>query len=386
MVFAWMDKCQYSNWLRRKQHGAKLLADAKHEKNPVQYTAASIRRLSERLLRRAKRQIRQSSRSCSNSPLVEDMQASDCPNFDFDDLDLESNLLKEESSNCVSKELSQDGTKDAAEKCNVHSNEHLSPPCTVNSVVVHKNVSFNADDAYNQADHIDLICDNEVSVILERGGMEKPVSTSKVLDGENKDAANAKTEQLLDVLSKDPATECKEMDAERSMTNDKGIGSIHAQDSVMGGFATKLLDNAMNEGQQCVNMGSQGNNSMASSRMDDYKIVGDEKRDEHHVAYSISDEEVIAVELNLSSLDQDVKEIQNEVKSVARSKEESSELAPKHTVTKEVEETVRSSCEEVTINDKGNNTQVGDSVFDNKDTSLSGTLGMEEAGTGIIVL
>lgn len=214
MVFAWMDKSQFSNWLRRKQHGAKLSLGAKGVKNPVQYTAETYRRSSERLLRRVRRQLRPSSRSRSKSPHKEDRQLSDCPDFDFDDLDLESNLLKEDAHCSVSKESTPYTTKDAAENCNVHSNA-LSSPSTVNNEVVHRSLSVNDDKAGKEAHHIDLLCDNEGPVLSGRGGKKEP-QTSKELDEGSKGITNTKAEQR----SSEQLNECRPIDLERTLATD----------------------------------------------------------------------------------------------------------------------------------------------------------------------
>ena len=214
MVFACMDKSQFSNWLRRKQHGAKLSLGAKGVKNPVQYTAETYRRSSERLLRRVRRQLRPSSRSRSKSPHKEERQLSDCPDFDFDDLDLESNLLKEDAHCSVSKESTPHTTKDAAEKCNVHSNA-LSSPSTVNNEVVHRSLSVNDDKAGKETHHIDLLCDNEGPVLSGRGGKKEPL-TSKELDDGSKGISNTKAEQR----SSEQLNECRPIDLERTLTTD----------------------------------------------------------------------------------------------------------------------------------------------------------------------
>lgn len=214
MVFAWMDKSQFSNWLRRKQHGAKLSLGAKGAKNPVQYTAETYRRSSERLLRRVRRQLRPSSRSRSKSPHKEERQLSDCPDFDFDDLDLESNLLKEDAHCSVSKESTPHTTKDAAEKSAVHSNA-LSSPSTVNNEVVHRSLSVNDDKAGTEAHHIDLLCDNEGPVLSGRGGKKEPL-ISKELDDGSKGITNTKAEQR----SSEQLNECRPIDLERTLATD----------------------------------------------------------------------------------------------------------------------------------------------------------------------
>lgn len=226
MVFAWMDKSQFSNWLRRKQHGAKLSLGAKGVKNPVQYTVETYRRSSERLLRRVRRQLRPSSRSRSKSPHKEERQLSDCPDFDFDDLDLESNLLKEDAHCSVSKESTPHTTKDAAENCNVHSNA-LSSPCTVNNEVVHRSLSFNDDKAGKEAHHIDLLCDNEGPVLSGRGGKKEPL-TSKELDEGSKGITNTKAEQR----SSEQLNECRPIDLERTLATDGAVSKADHTDVI----------------------------------------------------------------------------------------------------------------------------------------------------------
>ena len=218
MVFAWMDKSQFSKWLCRKQHGAKLSLGAKGVKNPVQYTAETYRRSSERLFRRVKRQLRPSSRSRSKSPHQEERQLSDCPDFDFDDLDLESNLPKEDAHCSVSKESTPHTTKDAAEKCNVHSNG-LSSPCTVSNEVVHRSLSVNDDKAGKEAHHIDLLCDNKGPVLSGRGGKKEPL-TSKELDEGSKGTISTKAEQL----SSEQLNKCRPIDLERTLAKDGAAG------------------------------------------------------------------------------------------------------------------------------------------------------------------
>lgn len=226
MVFAWMDKSQFSNWLHRKQHGAKLSLGAKGVKNPVQYTAETYRRSSERLFRRVKRQLRPSSGSRSKSPHKEERQLSDCPDFDFDDLDLESNLLKEDAHCSVSKESTPHTTKDAAEKCNVHSNS-LSSPCTVNNEVVHRSLSVNDDKAGKEAHHIDLLCDNERPVLSGRGGKKEPL-TSEGLDEGSKGTTSTKAEQL----SSEQLNECRPIDLERTLAPDGAAGKADHTDVI----------------------------------------------------------------------------------------------------------------------------------------------------------
>ena len=226
MVFAWMDKSQFSNWLRRKQHGAKLSLGAKGVKNPVQYTVETYRRSSERLLRRVRRQLRPSSRSRSKSPHKEERQLSDCPDFDFDDLDLESNLLKEDAHCSVSKESTPHTTKDATENCNVHSNA-LSSPCTVNNEVVHRSLSFNDDKAGKEAHHIDLLCDNEGPVLSGRGGKKEPL-TSKELDEGSKGITNTKAEQR----SSEQLNECRPIDLERTLATDGAVSKADHTDVI----------------------------------------------------------------------------------------------------------------------------------------------------------
>ena len=220
MVFARMDKSQFSNWLRRKQHGAKLSLGAKGVKNPVQYTAETYRRSSERLLRRVKRQLRPLSRGRSESPHKEERQLSDCPDFDFDDLDPESNLLKEGADCSVSTESTPHITKDAAEKCNVHSHS-LSSPCTVNTQVVHRSLSVNDDKADKETHHIDLLCDNEGPVLLERGG-------KKELGEGSKGTISTKAEQL----SREQLNQCRPIDLERTLANDGAAGKADHTDVI----------------------------------------------------------------------------------------------------------------------------------------------------------
>ena len=389
MIFAWMNKYQFTNWLKRKQHGAKLAADAKGVKNSVIYTPETVRRSSERLMRRAKKQLRQRSRSSSRSPAPVDVQSSECPDFDFDDLDLESNLLKvpssqkEESDSCVLKEKPQDNTLsslvtviDDVEKCTVHSNGHPSQHCTMEDEDVHRSVDVNADDACKEAVHIDLICDKEVSAILESGEVKEPL-TCNVFD-DSKDTSNAKTEQLFDELPKEPATESNAVDVETSVTSDAEAGSICEQVLTAEASVTKLPDPVINESQPHPKLGSEGEDMLDLGR-DVGSEVGDDRNDEepkeqHPVACNnlLSEAKVNDC---VSQHDQDNQDTQNKGKGIAERGEQASVLDTKDTVTEEVEEVAESNCEGIVANSEGIVTEV---VKHGKDTSLSGGLDDKE--------
>lgn len=340
LVFAWLSKSQFTNWFRGKQHQVKLAFDRKGDRNVAQYTPETVRRSTERLLRRAKMRIRQSSCSSSKSPTSRVIPTSDCPDFDFDDLDLETNTLKvpsgqeEESHSCVSKELSLDNmlcssvnVNEAVEKCNVHSFEHPPMSCTVESEVVHKIVNFDADDACKRGD---VICDKEVTVILESAKTEREPPTSKVVHERNKDSTDRQTEQIFDVLSVESATKCKEIKVARSRK---------------------------------------------SETVDDGK---DEQPKEHHlVAYNnaLSKEKSTGGAIvSVNSHDKNAGQTQNHIKGIAEGDEQASVLATEDTVTEDADDIAQSSCEGDIAEGERNVAEVAENIRVDKNLSLSGNL------------
>ena len=117
-VFAWMNKVQLENWVRRQNHGAKLATIGTDQTCTVEITPESKRRSSERLYRRAKKRLR---RLCQSSrPCTED---ADTPEPAFDDVNAETqcesftSFHKEASSSSVSVSK-EDGN---VERCSVQS-------------------------------------------------------------------------------------------------------------------------------------------------------------------------------------------------------------------------------------------------------------------------
>lgn len=364
MVFAWMNKWQFSNWLQRKQHGAKLASGAKGEKSPDKYTPESVRRLSERLLRRVKKRIRQSSRSSSKSPV---------PDFDFDDLDLESNLQvvpfgqEEESHSCDSKNQSQDITlcslvdvNDTVENCTVHSDEHVSLLCTVESEDVHRNVQ-NATDVCKEVDSTDLVCDKEVSVILESYEAEVEPLSSKVLDEGIRDTTNSQME--CDVHSNGPKTGSEDIDVESCVTGESI--SVHGKEKVLEDSVGKLLDPPSDKMQPYLNLDCQGNDTMASG-------VEDKQIKEQILVSNgslLSEAEVTG---GASQLD-------DQIKDVARRGEQPSVLSTRDSATKDVTQITQSSTYEGSIaNNNGHASEVLENGLVDDDLSSSGMMVDEE--------
>ena len=360
MVFAWMNKWQFSNWLQRKQHGAKLASGAKGEKSPDKYTPESVRRLSERLLRRVKKRIRQSSRSSSKSPV---------PDFDFDDLDLESNLQvvpfgqEEESHSCDSKNQSQDNTlgslvdvNDTVENCTVHSDEHVSLLCTVESEDVHRNVQ-NAADVCKEVDTTDLVCDKEVSIILESYETEVEPLSSKVLDKGIRDTTNSQTE--CDLHSNEPQTGSEDIDVESCVTGESI--SVHGKEKVLEDSVGKLLDPPTDKMQPYLNLDCQGNDTG----------VEDKQIKEIWVSNGslLSEAEVTG---GASQLD-------DQIKDVARRGEQPSVLSTRDSATKDVTQITQSStCEGSIANNNGHASEVLENGLVDNDLSSSGMTVEEE--------
>ena len=243
-VFACMKKPQFENWIRRKNFAAKLAG-----KCSVVLTPEQVRRSSERWYRRVKKQLRRANHS--SRPQTEDLVTSDCVEFDFDDMDVESNSVKapsgskEQSCCSESKELQQCGSvnvNNKVERCTVHSTymEHHISPGTERSAVVHRHVNFNSVDECN-FNTDDLMCDKEVSIILKQDDMDD-VSTSYV----GNDDANSsvlgivtsklagknipvKAEQCSNGLLEDQVTLCEDDDTRTSLTSEAAVGCIKQQ-------------------------------------------------------------------------------------------------------------------------------------------------------------
>jgi len=245
-VFACMKKPQFENWIRRKNFAAKLAG-----KCNVILTPEQFRRSSERCYRRVKKQLR---RTCQSSrPQTEHLETSDCPEFDFDDIDVESSsvkgssLHKEQSCSSVSKELSQSDTVNGSnnfEIRTVHSTlmEHPASPGTERSEVVHRHMNINAVDECNdetvRVDKMDdVMCDEEVPIILKQDVVDE-VSTSKVVNDSGSVTSklagkdiSLKTEQCCDGLLEDQATMCGEGVVRTSPTSEVEVGCIKQQDA-----------------------------------------------------------------------------------------------------------------------------------------------------------
>lgn len=368
-VFAWMKKPQFENWIRRKNFGAKLAASGKCS---VVLTPEHVRRSSERLYRRVKKRLR---RACQSSrPNTEDLETSDCLEFDFDDMDVESNCVKapsghkEQSCSSVSKELPQCDTitdNNNVERCTVHSThiEHPASPGTERSEVVHKHVNINAADECSEAVHIDkmddLMCDKEVSIIFEQGVMDE-VSASNVVNVGNNDANNSvagsltselagknisvKTEQHFDVLVEDQATMCEEDDMTTSPTSEAEVGCVKQQDATKEDPVAKLLDESKR-----VHSDSEGNGDKVTDGENEHKHVSgcEEANNEQDGPSqeqcltadinSVSEAEGIrAVDLSVNAQhDQGMEETPEEVKG-DQSSEEASLMHTKDTVAEDV--------------------------------------------------
>ena len=262
-VFASMKKPQFENWIRRKNFAAKLAG-----KCSVVLTPEQVRRSTERWYRRVKKQLRRTSHS--SRPQTEDLETSDCVEFDFDDMDADSNCVKapsgnkeqncssvsKESQQCVSVNVNND-----AERCTVHSThmEHHASPGTERSEVVHRHVNFiSVDECNYDTIHIDktddLICDKEVSIILKQDETNDE-STSNV---GNNDAGSSvlgsvtsklaeknipvKAEQCCDGLVEDQVTLCKEDDMRTSSTSEVEVGCIKQKDEAKESPVAEVLD------------------------------------------------------------------------------------------------------------------------------------------------
>ncbi|XP_078369524.1 uncharacterized protein LOC144653411 isoform X2 [Oculina patagonica] len=382
-VFALMKKPQLENWIRRKNHGAKLSASGKDQKLSVVFTPESVRRSSARLYRRAKIRLR---RACqSPRPRAEDMETSDCLDFDFDDMNLESNCVKE-SCGSVSKELPQCTTNNAnnnVERLNVHSTriEHPASPGTMENEIVHRDININSNDECSEVVHAnqtdDLMCDQEVSIILETVATEE-ASTSKVVNVGNNVANDSddgsltsdltekklsvKAEQHFDVPVADQVTICEEGDTLRNPTIDGEGSSFQQQDEGKESPATKLLESNTDERHQQLNC--QDNSSKALDEDKELAHVGSfEGIDNGQYGpsteqcttadiNSVSEPQLVGgVDLSLNSDRQRTKETPTEEKENAKVREEVLLIRTKDIVAEDVQNDVTASSQAGVVRD-----------------------------------
>ena len=181
MVFACMDKRQLSNWMKRKLQCVQMTSDASEEARSISHTPEALRRSSERMLRRVKMRLRQSSRSSSKSPSLPDKGSTEHVDFDFEDVELESDAQSLETDSkqvdhdcsiCPAKEQSQDYAvssllvNDVSENSTVNSDKHPATFCTLENQDVHKNVHGLVSVVCEES-ILDKMCDEEVCNILE---------------------------------------------------------------------------------------------------------------------------------------------------------------------------------------------------------------------------
>ena len=181
MVFACMDKRQLSNWMKRKLQCVQMTSDASEEARSISHTPEALRRSSERMLRRVKMRLRQSSRSSSKSPSLPDRGSTEHIDFDFEDVELESDAQSLETDSkqvdhdcsiCPAKEQSQDYAvssllvNDVSENSTVNSDKHPATFCTLENQDVHKNVHGLVSVVCEES-ILDKMCDEEVCNILE---------------------------------------------------------------------------------------------------------------------------------------------------------------------------------------------------------------------------
>ena len=402
-TFAWMNKIQLENWVRRKNHGAKLASIGTDQKCTVEFTPESIRRSSERMYRRAKKRLR---RLCQSSrSLTEDVDAPDCLDFDFDDINTETkcgsfpSVHKEASSGCVSKEAPQDGVvknDGTVERCTVHSTlvTHSASPCTVTSEVVQKHVDFNVDDDCEDSVHPktdDLLCDKEVSVILEKGLItEVEETTSQVNDVEDDDAndgdsncstpnlegndspvdandgdSNCSTPDLegndsqdhCDVSLEDQATMCEEDGVTRSPEPEAESGSILEQDAAIKSPPAKMFDSNVGEEHRPPDIDMQDSSKDINEDdgvLHDAALEGnDATEDEQSNLFVTADINTVdeakliggvALDLN-SQHDKSTSETPLEVKEDSRNSEKASVMHTKGTITEDVVVNESTRCE-----------------------------------------
>ena len=252
-VFAWMNKVQLENWVRRQNHGAKLATIGTDQTCTVEITPESKRRSSERLYRRAKKRLR---RLCQSSrPCTED---ADTPEPAFDDVNAETqcesftSFHKEASSSSVSKE---DGN---VERCSVQSAHvnHSVSPCTPVENFAQKHIDVNVECDYSVHPKTDdLLCDKEVSIIFEKG----LVTEVEGVTGNNDDPNHPETscshvhlgkdssveeEEHDDVSLGDQGNECGRDGVQRGPVAGAESDSIHKEDAVIKIFPTKVFDSS----------------------------------------------------------------------------------------------------------------------------------------------
>lgn len=248
-VFAWMNKVQLENWVRRQNHGAKLASIGTDQTCTVEFTPESIRRSSERLYRRAKKRLR---RLCQSSrSFTEDTDALE---FDFDDMNAETKCRNVKEAISVSKE---DGN---VERCTVQSThiKHSASPCTTAEKFAQRHVYVHVDVECDDSVHPktdDLLCDKEVSIIFERGLVTKVEEATRNDGDPNNPKTNCspdlkrkdlsiEVEEHGDVLLGDQWNGCGKDGLTRSSVADAKSGSIHKEDVVMESFSTKEFDSS----------------------------------------------------------------------------------------------------------------------------------------------
>lgn len=208
MVFACMDKRQLSNWMKRKLQCVQMTSDASEKARSISHTPEALRRSSERMLRRVKMRLRQSSRSSSKSPSLPDKGSTEHVDFDFDDMELESDAqsleidskqVDHDCSICPAKEQSQDYAvssllvNDVSENSTVNSDKHPATFCTLENQDVHKNVHGLVSVVCEES-ILDKMCDEEVCNILEESICRFPGEAKE----ENGDEINVQGDDLRD--------------------------------------------------------------------------------------------------------------------------------------------------------------------------------------------
>ena len=254
-VFAWMNKVQLENWVRRQNHGAKLATIGTDQTCTVEITPESKRRSSERLYRRAKKRLR---RLCQSSrPCTED---ADTPEPAFDDVNAETQcesftpFHKEASSSSVSVSK-EDGN---VERCSVQSAHvnHSVSPCTPVENFAQKHIDDNVECDYSVHPKTDdLLCDKEVSIIFEKG----LVTEVEGVTGNNDDPNHPETscshvhlgkdsseeeEEHDDVSLGDQGNECGRDGVQKGPVAGAESDSIHKEDAVIKSFPTKVFDSS----------------------------------------------------------------------------------------------------------------------------------------------
>lgn len=181
MAFKWIDKRRLPKWMKRKKLSVKLTSDASEEGRSISYTPDAVRRSSERVLRRAKMRLRQSSRSSSKSLSLSQKGTTAHVDFDFDDgelqgeaqnLETDSKEVDHDCNVCSLKEQSQDYTlsslvvNDVFENSAVNSDKHPATFCTQENQDVHKKLHGLVSVVCEEST-LDILCDEEVCNILE---------------------------------------------------------------------------------------------------------------------------------------------------------------------------------------------------------------------------